>query len=164
MVIPSESKIVLLIIDGLGGLPYPGVGKTELEAAQTPNLDRLAREGICGLIDPVSPGITPGSGPGHLALFGYNPFKFTIGRGVLEALGVDFPLEDGDIAARGNFCTVDEKGLVTRVKVIKGSGYDALDTSAKKAAAKERFSPAKRNGEPIAYTLKYTYRFRVRES
>ena len=111
--IPSKSKIVLLIMDGLGGLPYPGVGKTELEAAQTPNLDRLAREGICGLIDPISPGITPGSGPGHLALFGYDPFEFTIGRGVLEALGIDFGLEDGDIAARGNFCTVDEKGLVT---------------------------------------------------
>jgi 2,3-bisphosphoglycerate-independent phosphoglycerate mutase len=111
--ISSKSKIVLLALDGLGGLPYPGVGKTELEAAQTPNLDRLAREGICGLIDPISSGITSGSGPGHLALFGYDPLKFTIGRGVLEALGIDFKLEDEDIAVRGNFCTVNDNGLVT---------------------------------------------------
>jgi 2,3-bisphosphoglycerate-independent phosphoglycerate mutase len=111
--ISSKSKIVLLALDGLGGLPYPRVGKTELEAAQTPNLDRLAGEGICGLIDPISSGITSGSGPGHLALFGYDPLKFTIGRGVLEALGIDFKLEDEDIAVRGNFCTVNDNGLVT---------------------------------------------------
>ena len=109
----SPTKIVLLIIDGLGGLPNPQTGKTELETASTPNLDQLATKGICGLTDPVSPGITPGSAPGHLALFGYNPFIFSIGRGVLEALGIDFDLQPGDIAARGNFCTVDEAGLVT---------------------------------------------------
>ena len=110
---PSPTKIVLLVIDGLGGLPSPKTGKTELETANTPNLDRLATNGICGLIDPVSPGITPGSTPGHLALFGYDPVKFNIGRGVVEALGIDFDLEPGDIAARGNFCTVDQAGLVT---------------------------------------------------
>ncbi len=110
---PSPAKIVLLIIDGLGGLPHPQAGKTELETADTPNLDQLAAEAICGVIDPVSPGITPGSAPGHLALFGYNPFSCNIGRGVLEAVGVDFALESGDVAARGNFCTVDEAGLVT---------------------------------------------------
>ena len=109
---PSPAKIVLLVIDGLGGLPHPQTGKTELETASTPNLDQLAAEAICGLTDPVSPGITPGSAPGHLALFGYNPLCFTIGRGVLEALGVDFDLKQGDVAARGNFCTVDEAGLV----------------------------------------------------
>lgn len=109
----SSSKIVLLVIDGLGGLPDPKTGETELETAHTPNLDYLAKSGICGLSDPVSPGITPGSGPGHLALFGYDPFKFTIGRGVLEGLGIGFDLVDKDIAVRGNFCTVDAKGLIT---------------------------------------------------
>ena len=110
---PSPSKIVLLVIDGLGGLPHPKTGKTELETARTPNLDKLAAAGICGLIDPISPGITPGSTPGHLALFGYDPVKFNIGRGVVEAMGIDFDLKSGDVAARGNFCTVDEKGLIT---------------------------------------------------
>jgi 2,3-bisphosphoglycerate-independent phosphoglycerate mutase len=110
---PTPSKIVLVVIDGLGGLPHPETGETELEAARTPNLDKLAAEGICGLLDPVGPGITPGSAPGHLALFGYDPVTFNIGRGVLEAVGVDFPLQRGDVAARGNFCTVDKAGLVT---------------------------------------------------
>jgi 2,3-bisphosphoglycerate-independent phosphoglycerate mutase len=111
---PSPSKIVLLVIDGLGGLPHPKTGKTELETASTPNLDRLATKGICGLIDPVGPGITPGSTPGHLALFGYDPVKHSeIGRGVVEALGIDFDLKPEDIAARGNFCTVDKAGVVT---------------------------------------------------
>jgi len=109
----SPLKILLLVIDGLGGLPNPKTGKTELETASTPNLHNLAAKGICGLIDPVSPGITPGSAPGHLALFGYDPVEFSIGRGVLEAVGIDFNLEPADIAARGNFCTMDEKGLVT---------------------------------------------------
>jgi 2,3-bisphosphoglycerate-independent phosphoglycerate mutase len=110
---PSPDKIVLLVIDGLGGLPHPKTGQTELETAKTPNLDKLAAAGICGLIDPISPGITPGSTPGHLALFGYDPLKFNIGRGVVEAMGIDFDLKPSDIAARGNFCTVDEKGLIT---------------------------------------------------
>lgn len=111
--ISSPSKIVMLVIDGLGGLPDPKTGKTELETARTPHLDHLARSGICGFIDPVSPGITPGSGPGHLALFGYDPLRFIIGRGALEALGIDFELKKNDIAARGNFCTVDDQGLIT---------------------------------------------------
>ena len=110
---PSPAKIVLLVIDGLGGLPNPETGKTELETAITPNLDQLATKGICGLIDPVGRGITPGSAPGHLALFGYDPVTFNIGRGVLEAIGVDFDLHQGDVAARGNFCSVDEDGMVT---------------------------------------------------
>ena len=109
---PSPSKIVLVVIDGLGGLPRPETGKTELETAHTPNLDQLATQGVCGLIDPVSPGITPGSAPGHLALFGYSSLTLTIGRGVLEAIGIDFDLQPEDVAARGNFCTVDEAGLV----------------------------------------------------
>ncbi len=109
----TPSKIMILVLDGLGGLPSPDTGRTELETANTPNMDRLAAGGICGLSDPVSPGITPGSAPGHLALFGYDPVKYEIGRGVLEATGIDFPVEPGDVAARGNFCTVDESGLVT---------------------------------------------------
>lgn len=109
----SPAKIVLIVIDGLGGLPCQETGKTELEAANTPNLDRLAAKGICGLVDTVGPGITPGSAPGHLALFGYDPLRFNIGRGVLEANGIDFDLQYGDVAARGNFCTIDESGLVT---------------------------------------------------
>ncbi|MBI4296116.1 MAG: 2,3-bisphosphoglycerate-independent phosphoglycerate mutase [Chloroflexi bacterium] len=109
----SPSKIVLVVIDGLGGLPDPRTGKTELETARTPNLDHLAAEGVCGLSDPVGPGITPGSGAGHLGLFGYDPLTSNIGRGILEALGIDFDLQPGDIATRGNFCTVDSKGLIT---------------------------------------------------
>jgi 2,3-bisphosphoglycerate-independent phosphoglycerate mutase len=109
---PTPSKIVLVVVDGLGGLPHPETGKTELETARTPNLDKLAAEGVCGLLDPVGPGITPGSAPGHLALFGYDPVTFNIGRGVLEAVGIDFPLQRGDVAARGNFCTVDKAGRV----------------------------------------------------
>jgi len=109
----SPSKIVLLVLDGVGGLPHPKTGKTELESARKPNLNSIARDSLCGLIDPVSPGITPGSAPGHLAIFGYDPIKYEIGRGVVEALGIDFELKPDDIAARGNFCTVNEKGIIT---------------------------------------------------
>lgn len=109
----GRTRILMLILDGLGGLPLTPTGLTELEAASTPNLDRLAREGICGLSEPVGAGITPGSGPGHLALFGYDPLHYVIGRGVLEALGIGFPLEKDDVAARGNFCTVDGDGNIT---------------------------------------------------
>jgi 2,3-bisphosphoglycerate-independent phosphoglycerate mutase len=109
----SLSKIVLLIIDGVGGLPHPKTGKTELESARKPNLNRIARDSLCGLIDPVGPGITPGSAPGHLAIFGYDPVKYNVGRGVVEALGIDLELKPDDIAARGNFCTVDDKEIIT---------------------------------------------------
>jgi 2,3-bisphosphoglycerate-independent phosphoglycerate mutase len=109
----SPSKIVLLIMDGVGGLPHPKTGKTELESARKPNLNRIARDSLCGLIDPVGPGITPGSAPGHLAIFGYDPVKYNIGRGVVEALGIDLELKPDDIAARGNFCTVDDNGIIT---------------------------------------------------
>jgi 2,3-bisphosphoglycerate-independent phosphoglycerate mutase len=111
--VTGQSKILLLVMDGLGGLPHPETGRTELETAQTPNLDALAAESACGFTLPVALGVTPGSGPGHLALFGYDPLKYNIGRGALEAAGVDFDLQPQDVAARGNFCTVDGKGLVT---------------------------------------------------
>lgn len=112
LVKPAETKIVLLVIDGLGGLPRKSDNLTELEAANTPNLDSLAKKGICGLQQPVGPGITPGSGPGHLGIFGYDPVKYKVGRGVLAALGIGFDLQPGDVAARGNFCTIDENGNV----------------------------------------------------
>jgi 2,3-bisphosphoglycerate-independent phosphoglycerate mutase len=109
----AESKIVLFVMDGLGGLPHPETGRTELEAAWTPHLDRIAHDSVCGFTIPVGLGITPGSGPGHLALFGYDPMQYTIGRGVLEATGIDFDLQPSDVAARGNFCTVDGEGRIT---------------------------------------------------
>src|SRR5215831_8568944 len=110
---PSDSKIVLFVADGLGGLPMEPGGKTELESARTPNLDALAREATCGLSIPVLPGITPGSGPGHLGLFGYDPLQYRIGRGILEALGIHFEVGPRDVAARGNFCTVGADGRIT---------------------------------------------------
>src|SRR5438874_2766296 len=109
----NGSKIVLLVADGLGGLPLEPGGKTELETARTPNLDGYVKDGVCGLSIPVLHGITPGSGPGHLGLFGYDPLEQRIGRGVLEALGINFEVGPRDIAARGNFCTLDAKGMIT---------------------------------------------------
>jgi 2,3-bisphosphoglycerate-independent phosphoglycerate mutase len=113
LVVSNDSKIVLLSLDGLGGLPRPETGRSELETARVPNLTRLASEAACGLVRHVAPGITPGSGPGHLGLFGYDALRFQVGRGVLEALGIEFDLRAGDVAARGNFCTVDARGLIT---------------------------------------------------
>ena len=109
----ADTKIILLVMDGLGGLPREPGGPTELEFAQTPNLDKLAREGMIGLSIPIAHGITPGSGPGHLALLGYDPVKYLIGRGMLESVGIGLELTPDDVAARGNFCTVDENRVIT---------------------------------------------------
>ena len=109
----NSTKIVMLVADGLGGLPLEPGGRTELETARTPNLDRLAARGTSGASVPVLPGITPGSGPGHLGLFGYDPLEFEVGRGVIETLGLGIELKAGDVAARANFCTLDDQGIVT---------------------------------------------------
>jgi 2,3-bisphosphoglycerate-independent phosphoglycerate mutase len=111
--VPNKSKIVMLVADGLGGLPIEPGGPTELEAAKTPNLDALAKHGVQGSMYPIAPGITPGSGPGHLGLFGYDPVKHLIGRGALEATGVGFKLGPKDVAVRCNFCTLDADGNIS---------------------------------------------------
>lgn len=140
---PNTTKIVLCVLDGLGGLARPETLRSELEQADSPNLDRLAIRSEVGLTVPVGPGITPGSGPGHLALFGYDPYRFDIGRGVLEAVGIDFDLGPRDVAARGNFCTLDANrnivdrragrvatevsaGLVARLREIRLPGVEVL--------------------------------------
>ena len=113
LVVSSKTKIVFVIADGIGGIPVgPGKG-TELEEAHSPNLDRLAAESSCGVMDPIAPGITPGSGPAHFALFGYDPVANIIGRGVLAATGIGFEMTERDVAARINFATVDGDGKVT---------------------------------------------------
>lgn len=141
--VKNDAKIVMLVADGLGGLPHEVGGPTELEAANTPNLDKLALRGVQGMSIPVLPGISPGSGPGHLGLFGYDPLKYQIGRGALEATGIGFALEENDVAIRCNFCTLDADGniadrragripteesapLVEKLRVIKIPGVEVF--------------------------------------
>ena len=124
-------KIVLLVMDGLGGLPHPSSGKTELESARTPNLDALAGRGSLGMTVMVREGVTPGSGPGHLSLFGYDPLRFVIGRGALSALGVGLELEGGDVAARLNLATFDGAGLVVDRRAGRPSDTDAARVAAR---------------------------------
>jgi len=112
LVVKNSTKIIFLIMDGLGGLPMGERDQTELEAAKTPNMDALASKSVCGLLDPVGYGVTPGSGPAHFALFGYNPIKNNIGRGILEAAGIDFPMTERDLLIRINFATIDKNGVV----------------------------------------------------
>lgn len=108
----NGSKIVLLVLDGVGGISTTPEGKSALETALTPGFDKLAKEGTLGQTIPIRYGITPGSGPAHLALFGYEPMEYVIGRGALSAAGINLPVKLGDIAARGNLCTLDSKGNV----------------------------------------------------
>src|SRR6266851_9853406 len=114
LTLKTGAKLALVVLDGLGDLATREQGYlTPLEAAVTPNLDALSRESAQGRMIPLAPGLTPGSGPGHLGLFGYDPLEFQVGRGVIEALGLGLELQAGDVAARANFCTLDAKGIVT---------------------------------------------------
>lgn len=123
---PNQSKIVLLILDGLGGLAMQAGGRTSLEEASTPVMDQLASEGSLGNIIPIRPGVTPGSGPAHLSLFGYDPLTFLVGRGALEATGVGIEVKPGDVAARGNFCTLDSEGKITDRRAGRISSEEAI--------------------------------------
>ncbi len=126
LVQPATSKILLVVLDGLAGYATAERG-TELEEADTPNLDELAAAGLTGLLDPVGPGITPGSGPAHLSLFGYDPFDYHLGRGALSAAGLDVHLNPGDVAARGNLATIDENGIVTDRRAGRIPDLEALE-------------------------------------
>jgi 2,3-bisphosphoglycerate-independent phosphoglycerate mutase len=114
LTLKPSGKLVLVVLDGVGDIATREQGyMTPLEASRTPNLDALSRDSAQGRMIPVAPGITPGSGPGHLGLFGYDPLEFQVGRGVIEALGLGIELKAGDVAARANFCTLNDKGIVT---------------------------------------------------
>lgn len=134
----TPTRIVFMIADGIGSIQSGPNSLTELQQADTPNLDQLAAEGTCGLMDPVAPGITPGSGPGHLGLFGYEPTEYQIGRGLLSALGVEFPLKPGDVAARLNFATLDAAGNVTDRRAGRISTEENVRLIAKLRAALPR--------------------------
>lgn len=151
---PAKTKIVMLVADGLGGLPLEPGGRTELETASTPNLDACARDGVVGLSVPVLPGITPGSGPGHLGLFGYDPLEYRIGRGILEALGINFPVGAKDVAVRGNFCTLDAAGKI----IDRRAGRP---TNEKNKAAVERLRTIKVPGVEVFVEPVKEHRFVV---
>jgi 2,3-bisphosphoglycerate-independent phosphoglycerate mutase len=154
LVTDKGGKIILLVMDGLGGLPRPQDGLTELEAAHTPNLDRLAREGSVGLSIPIARGITPGSGPAHQALFGYDPLVYEIGRGVLEATGIGLLVNPGDVAIRGNFCTIDAAGNITD----RRAGRIPTEEGAKRVAL---LKDIKLPGVKIDVEIAQDYRFAI---
>jgi 2,3-bisphosphoglycerate-independent phosphoglycerate mutase len=157
LAVKTTSKVVLLVMDGVGGLRVEGT--TELEAAHTPHLDELAARSICGVTDPVSPGITPGSGPGHLGMFGYDPLCYEIGRGVLEALGIGMELGDRDVVARGNFATMDSKGIITdrrAGRIPTEKNIELCTLLQEKIAAIDDVTVEIRNGREHRFVLRFT--------
>ncbi len=152
LAIPQGGKMVLLVLDGLGGLPLEAGGQTALERAHTPVMDRLAQEGCQGLSHPVARGVTPGSGPAHLALFGYDPVAHPVGRGVLSALGVGIDIGPQDVAARGNFCSVDAQGLIIDRRAGRISSENA-------APLVEKLARIRLNGVETIVRLEKEYRF-----
>src|ERR1041384_3959710 len=132
----NDTKIVMYVGDGLGGLPQQPGGLTELETANTPNLDALAKAGVLGGSIPVCPGISPGSGPGHLGVFGYDPLQYVIGRGALEATGIGFELGPNDVAARGNYCTLDVDGKISDRRAGRPTSEESAPIAVKLRAVK----------------------------
>ena len=149
---PSSSRIVMVVVDGLGGMPHPEYGKSELEFADLQTLDALSESSSLGLTTPVLPGITPGSGPGHMALFGYNPVKYLLGRGILEGMGIGADICQGDVAARGNFCVLGEQGNILDRRAGR------LDTETCKALCAE-LNEIKIDGVDIKVYPVMDYRF-----
>ena len=131
----TPSKVLLVVLDGVGGLPKAFGGQTELATAHTPNLDALAQQSALGLLTPVYPGLAPGSGPGHLSLFGYDPFKYLVGRGALSAIGIGADFKDGDVGVRGNFATLEAGGLVKDRRAGRPSDAENIRVVSKLKAA-----------------------------
>jgi 2,3-bisphosphoglycerate-independent phosphoglycerate mutase len=153
LAIKTDAKIIFVVMDGLGGMEVPEKGGSELQVARHPNLDALVTRGVCGLFDPVAPGITPGSGPGHFAIFGYHPVTCNIGRGILSACGIDFPLTPRDIAARVNFCTIDADGRI----VDRRAGRLDTETN-KRLSEKLRSEIALGDGVEVYFETEAEYR------
>ena len=149
---PTSSRIVMVVVDGLGGMPHPEYGRSELEFADLQTLDALSASSSLGLTTPVLPGITPGSGPGHMALFGYNPVKYLLGRGILEGMGIGADICQGDVAARGNFCVLGEQGNILDRRAGR------LDTETCKALCAE-LNEIKIDGVDIKVYPVMDYRF-----